>query len=375
MHAWVALGILMWSQSAPAEKDCKELVQKMEASVMEDDGTWLDAALDKTLLCDRILKDLPADDKFKTSVRNSMKTAIKFGTEIAGAVQNAGATYKFLRIRTVNGQTRALFRLVHGDGGLNYHEFLLEKGADGQPHPTDVFIAVSGEWISESLRRQYLMLLSSQPGFLAKLAGKENEYAKALPKIKEMGLLNKQQKGAESLKIYDALPESVRGEKFVLLARYQAAALLGGPPLQEAIKAYRQKFPDDPSLPLLSFAPQLESKEFKAAMESIEKIDRAVGGDPFLECKRAEVHLESGAPDKAREAALKAIEREKTLNDGYWMMVTISLREKKFADTSTWLTRIEKELKIEIEDLTKIDVYAEYVKSPEHAAWKKSHEK
>ena len=40
-----------------------------------------------------------------------------------------------------------------------------------------------------------------------------------------------------------------------------------------------------------------------------------------------------------------------------------------------WLNEIEKNLGLEIGDLSTIDLYAEFVKSPEHAAWLKARKK
>ena len=51
----------------------------------------------------------------------------------------------------------------------------------------------------------------------------------------------------------------------------------------------------------------------------------------------------------------------------------MSLATKEYADTARLLTLIETKLGLRISDLTKLPTYAGFVKSPECAAWMKSH--
>ncbi|HLF91971.1 MAG TPA: hypothetical protein VJB14_00790, partial [Planctomycetota bacterium] len=190
----------------------EELAKKIEESVRAD-GAWLDKTFDLDALFARSLKDAPGDPKRKEGFARGVRKSFNLGRKTAQAAQ--GGSYRLLRIRTVDGKPRPLFRMI-SEGGLNYQEFLLEDS-----RIVDVYPYIQGEWMSETLRRLCTVALASDP------AGgglKDNEYMKNLPAIQKMTALQNGGKSAEALAVYAALPASLRKEKSLLLARYQMAS-------------------------------------------------------------------------------------------------------------------------------------------------------
>jgi hypothetical protein len=53
----------------------------------------------------------------------------------------------------------------------------------------------------------------------------------------------------------------------------------------------------------------------------------------------------------------------------HWFLVNRSLKRKDFRATAELLTKIQTELGIELNDLTELPAYAEFVQSPEYANW------
>jgi len=51
---------------------------------------------------------------------------------------DGGGTYRFLRIRDVGTERRALFRMVNADDGLNYHDLVLLKTSSGAVRAVDI---------------------------------------------------------------------------------------------------------------------------------------------------------------------------------------------------------------------------------------------
>jgi hypothetical protein len=49
--------------------------------------------------------------------------------------------------------------------------------------------------------------------------------------------------------------------------------------------------------------------------------------------------------------------------------VAVALREKNHQDTLAWLKKVVEQTGAEIQDLTELDDYAGFARSPEHAAW------
>jgi len=353
--------LLLACQATP-----EDLAKKIGDSVRAD-GAWLDQNFDLDLLFARSFKSEPGDPKRKDGFGRGIKKTFNLGKQTAQSVKDGGS-YTLLRIRTGDGKTRVLFRVLIGES-FNYHEYLLEPAPGGGFRIVDLYPYISGEWLSDTFRRAYLKMLASDPagGTL-----KDNEYMKNLDKINRMSAARDEGRPADVLKLFASLPPALQKDKSLLLMRCIAASDVGEKESLEAVEAMKKQHPGDPCLAIHSLAPYTAAKRFDAALEAVDAIEKATGGDAWLQVQRLEIHMAAGAPDKARAAGLKAIETEKTLETAWWSLVSIELREKKYAEAAQWLGRIEKELKIEVADLTKIEAYAGFVKSPEYAAWMKS---
>lgn len=356
----------------PAEAALREWGLGIEQSINKKDPSVLDRHLDADALLSTALKDVDAKPEFVAGFKKGAKRTYSIGQPLVDILKQAGdGSFKFLRIHSVEGKKRALFRLLSGDS-FNYQDLILETGADGSIKVVDVFNFVYGEKATETVRRMFLTFAASQPGVLGKLLGQENEWMKNISKITTMNAQVKEGKHAEVLKTFASMPESMRKEKALLILCCTSAAEVSEPEWFKAVDGLWKNFPGDPCLPFHSIGAFSRQKRFAEALKAVEDLDKVVGGDGFLQTQRAAIHLEAGAFDQARAAANKSIEIEKGLAGGYWFLVSISLKEKKFAETAAMLTRIEKELKLKFQDLTKVEDYAEFVKSPEYQEWLKT---
>jgi hypothetical protein len=364
-------GLLAAAQAS--DEACLEVAKKIERSMAEDQGAWVDRNFDVDALMARVMRDAPGDAAFKKGFEKGLRSKFNIGALTGKAVTESGS-YKFLRVRTANGRKSALFRVLI-DGSFNYHEYLLEVSPQGAVRPVDIYIYLSGEYLSQAFRRMYLGVVAGQPGLVGKLVGKENDYAKSIQQVASMGPLIKQGKAEQALNVYHGLPDSLKSEKSVLILRLQAGSEVSPKESMDALEAMRKAYPGDPSIPALSLDPLFLAKKYDEVIAAVDEVDQAVGGDPFLQSFRSTVYLEKGDSDKARAAAKKAVEQEKTLDMGYWAMVNVTIRTKNFKETVEWLHSIEKNLGVELGDLTDADLYAEFVKSTEYAAWMKGRKK
>ncbi|HVR85892.1 MAG TPA: hypothetical protein VMU54_16350 [Planctomycetota bacterium] len=351
------------------DKTATQFAQAIAAGFKSGDAAALDRAIDVDAMADRALVGMDAKEDWKRGFRKGVKETFSLGKAIAQSIQDKGS-YTFLRFRTVDGKRRAMFRLVAG-GSYNYHDCLVEPAADGF-RIVDIYIYTTGEWMSASLRRMALGALAQEPGTLGKLVGRENEYVKFLPQIQTMTALHNQGKNAEALKIYEGLPASVKKEKNALVVRIAVASAVSVPEWTKAVDDLKKAYPGDPCLAIQSIALLIVAKKFDEAAKGYEDLDQAIGGDAYLHCRKADVWFTKGDLAKARESAEKAVEIDPAYAEGYWIQVTIGLKEKRWTDVSAILTRIEKDLRLSISDLSRAKVYAEYVTTPEYEAWMKS---
>jgi hypothetical protein len=91
--------------------------------------------------------------------------------------------------------------------------------------------------------------------------------------------------------------------------------------------------------------------------------------DPYLNVLRAGIHYQAGDLAAAEVAARKALAEEPTLEDAYWQVATVSLDTKSYETTVEMLDLLQQRFGVELEDLTKVPEYADFVKSPEYRKW------
>lgn len=365
----MTLLLLLAALQAPSEEACLEFARGVEKATAARDPKGIDGALDLKALLDRTVEGVEGKQETIDGFRRGLSGGFSLGAATVKAVEASGH-YRFLRLRNVAGETRALFRLVT-DGSFNYHEYLLVAGQGGRARAVDLYVHLSGEWISGTFRRALVTALAAEPGALARLAGKENLFLKHLPTYTAFFKSVREGRFKEALALYDELPAELQGDKSVLVMRCTASNQVGPEEAAAAFKAFSKAHPKDPSLLLLSLGPSVHAGEHDRALKILDELGDAVGGDPYLLVQRAEVLVAAAKLKEAREAGLKAAEQDPKLPDAYWVLIGISLRAKDWPDTVRWLDAVESRLGIEIRDLRELPDYADFVKSTDYAAWAK----
>jgi hypothetical protein len=366
--------------AAPAEtpvtdEECRALAATIETAVQAGNRAAFSALID----WDEILKratvgiDVPEASRsgFIQGVKSSMEQEQGLVPQIVGTIKDGGS-YKFLRRGIRDGRKTILFRLVTSDSNVaNYHEFILGRRPDGKIRAVDAYILLSGELISQSVRRLYIPVAArTAHGLLDRLPGTERVFLKNVPQFERMTTEVRNGHPAEALKIYHQLPPEMKKDKGVLLIRLQAAQDVSDLEYSRAIDDFRATHPDLACVELLSIGYYLLKKDAPRALACIDRFEKALGGDPYLNVTRANIHAEANEYDAARTDARTAIAQDPTLQDAYWTLVTISLQEHQFADTVKLLNQLEDRFHVPLGDMTLLPVFAEFVQSPEYQTWK-----
>ena len=357
-------------RSPDAESARQLFAEPLVQAIFEGDVDGFNQLIDWDSILNKVTSGIEASPKFRQGfergIRETLSQKNGLAATLVRSVGNGGA-YVLLRTYEKDGVRRAIFRM-QTEQGINYHDYALELQGD-RVLATDLYVYLSAEEFSSTMRRLYLMAISQQPtGFLDRLTGKEAAFAKNAQKFKAMARFNRNGQFAQAVKIFNELPDSMRTEKPVLIIYLTATAQLGEKQYLEAFDLYRSHYPNDASLDLLSLDAYLSRKQYDKVLESIDRLEEAVQGDPFLDVMRAGVYHESGENDEAMKMVHRAIERQPDLQDAYWTAVEVTMDQKEFGETVKWLKRIENDLAIEIEwaTLGQLDYYAEFVKSPEY---------
>jgi tetratricopeptide (TPR) repeat protein len=366
------------TEGTPAsEAETKEFAAQVDAAAAAKDLAKLSTLLNLEDLLIRATSDLPIPAGQRASFDQQFRRAAQ-QNPIAGQVHKeleSEGTYKLLRVRTVDGRPRALFRLISSETGTNYHDFLLTRRPDGAVRIEDIYIVGTGEQLSQSMRRLLVPLVAEMNrGLLADLRGADKTFLNNGPKLQSFRTAVRDDRAKEAIAIYQSFPAELREHKVIVLLYMKAAMKAGNDEYLTALETFRRLFPTDPAVDLLSIDYFILKKQYDDALKGVERAYKAVGGDPSLRAIEANILAEAGRFKAARAAAERGIAEEPDLAEIYWSRLSVALKEKNHADTLAWLKKIVEKCRVEIGNLTKADDYAAFVKSPQHAEWLKWYE-
>jgi len=340
----------------------------IESSLSACDTALFESSVDFEALLLRGTADLGIPHELRAELVGGVARGFVLAEEICKAVQRSGS-YDLLKVRRVEGEPRALFRIV-SDSGFNYHELLLATTADGEVAIIDLYVLSLGEWVSQTARRGFLPFLAQlETGSLDRMDQGENLFVDNLSSILSMQQRYRQGDFEGAIEVFDSMPEELKKHRNILMTRFAIALEIGGEAYDAAMLDLKNNFPGDPGLDLVLVDYYFNEGRFDRALEIVDRIDRWVGGDPYLDFMRASVLYADGKPAAARTAARRAIEREPGMEDPYWTLVSISLDEADFVETARLLGEIEGTLGIAIGDLSTIPEYSSFLESEAYGTW------
>lgn len=377
----IALIVLLFSQvvvaqqKLPNQAEVVALARQLEVAINKGDVASAQDTLDVDALLDRVMAGVSAPVAFAAAFRSATHRNLSLMPDVIKTAK--GGTYRFLRVRQINGQTRVLYRLLDAGGGVNYHDWIVVTDARGRVRFQDVYFALTGEDLSQSFRRVYIIsAVQGNPTFLDKLTGADKQYAANLSTVFQMGRDVQGGNYSAALTSYQSLPQDLRENKSIMMMRLAAVSKLQDRQPQEynaAMSDFRRLFPHDACLDLVCLDQLVEAGAYAEARRSIDRIEAFTGQDAYLDALRANMYrLQGGSANisAAQREFDKAIAAEPTLHEPYWGLVNLSLQNKDFDRTAELLDRIQRELHVGIADLEKLPTYAEFVKSDAYRKWK-----
>jgi hypothetical protein len=354
-----------------AMETCRAFCEYLEESLNDGDGSDLDEAIELDVILETATRGIDAPNDFKAGFTDSVRDSFKLGVEIASKIEQGGSI-KLLRMREQGGQPRALFRFLHS-GGVNYQELYLTPGSDGSIRVSDVFVYLSGETLAETFRRFYVQALALAGDDLLKaITDADQRLAEKLFSVKHLGEALQSGDAKKALAAYAEMPERLKKERIVQVLRLQACQQLEPDEYVKAIDEALALFPGDATFDLNALDAYFLKKRFDEYLSALDRLDRRLGGDPWLEVLRGIAHRERGDRNEAKVSFEAAVRDEPTLEAAHWGLVNLSLEEKDHQATAKLLERLENELGVEIrKDLHGVPEYAEFVQSDEYREWSK----
>lgn len=368
----LAFAIAVHSFQAPpasdiSEKDALEFARLIEKDHAEARPKALDDLIEIEALLDSQSADLELTPKEKADFLAGYREG-SIGQSIGSA---SGFALHYLRTRRVEGRTLLRFRL--SSTGVTYLDFELRRTPSGLKI-ADLFVFANGEWLRGSVRRALMAVAAADPKRRGKMPEWATDWVKNLASMQEFMQEGRTGDAAKALALFNRFPDSIKKDRMIQTIRITAAARVGDAEYLKATAEYLRLFPDDGYRDIPCLDALILRKDYPKALESIDRIDRLVEGDPMLDLIRGRIHLQQGKTAPAREAGERAFKALASLADPHWFLIEVCLLEKKFEETVARLKAVEKAFGLEIQfaAIESEPAYAEFAKSPAYLEWKKS---
>lgn len=294
--------------------------------------------------------------------------------KITSGIEN-GNSYQLMRVVRSEGKHRAVFR-ISGPEGLNYHVMDLTKNERGAIVGCDIFMALSDEHLSMTIRKMLLPGLENYPLVAKELARPDGEYVRDFEKIRPITAAIEAENFQEVLAQCEMLPPAMQKTKLVMVLRINSAARIGDlDKFNAATEEFRRERPNEITPDLLGLAVYAATNQPDAMLNAIDRIDQYVGGDPYLDVPRAQAAVAKHDLNTAEKLLLKAAASPITPPEVHEELVGLSLQRKEFDKTLTHLLELERRLGIRLPDVKEFPEYAEFVKTEQYQEWLKRERK
>jgi hypothetical protein len=175
---------------------------------------------------------------------------------------------------------------------------------------------------------------------------------------------------AATEKAYAALPPDMQADRTVIMLRLQGLMAGDVAAYLRVLDQAVQKYGDGIVGPFVLFDQYFTQDRHDAALAVIDRLDKQVA-DPYLDFYRALAHKQKGDAAAAKKLLDRVIAAAPELGDAYQRRIGLALADRDFPLVVRLIAAAEQRARLtfDAEKMKTVDVYAEFVKSPEYAKW------
>ncbi|MBL4635421.1 MAG: hypothetical protein JKY56_16290 [Kofleriaceae bacterium] len=300
----------------PSAEEAETYGKKLEGALNACDLNIMGQLLDLGAMASEGIRTSKIPKKQQASALQTLITTMN-GEILAQLCSKGeeGGLARFLRVRERQGTTTALVRLTSSEG-INYIEVSIGKRKDDVVVGNDIYMFLTGSSMVETLRTIFNALIQTGEATTSKFQ-----------RVSEL-LTSNPAAGVQSAQ---SLPAKIRDTKIVQIAIVQAASNLDEKIYTDSIANYQRLFPNDPSVDLVSIDGLFLNKKYDQAIAAIDRLEKGVGGDPYLNQMRAGILIEQGTDTKRAVALAKlAVAAEPGDEDCQVILLSAEVADENF---------------------------------------------
>lgn len=335
---FLGLATLAQGQLSETDEIISQMGYKLDSTLNVGSLDYIDEIYPMDNLFKKVIRDDDGDEKIKdfnagfTSSLNS-----PFGRKIIELIQNGGS-YDFVNYFEYDrGDYGILFRF-YMDGAINYHEYYLTKNKDNEFFVDDVYIYITGEFFSETLRNLYNAAL-----------GNDETAFEDILKLKEVKTLMAEQKLEEAKAIFKTIHGDLKNNKVVKLLELQLVSDDNDEYLR-VMEEYARLFPKDASLFLVTIDKFFLDENYGKVLEMVDSL-YSYTNDDFLDLYRGSCYLMEENEEKTLFHFERLISNYPNYAEGYDVLLNIYEGKKEYEKSVNLLDSL-----IDVFQITKKDL-------------------
>ncbi len=364
----------LYSQVIPPDSLIEEVVYTIQNSIDAQNPDPINELFDYDLFKERIFAGLDVDESKQEEFMTGMKKGFDWGQELVNAIKLEGH-YTAKSYTSGSDTISAFYRMVSG-GGINYHEY--EIYYDGEFHIFDVYVFLTGQYISEAMRQVVEPLMLQDDSFMgrlsdlgSKLFGDKKKY---MNDLKQFPLIKKALAEKDYQKVHDLykdLGEKARAMKSMQLQHLLALQHIDTALMTEYIDIYKKDFPDDVSIDLIMIDYYFTLGEYDKALESVENLEYWAEDDGYLQYLKSNIYSVKGDAENFAKFGNLSIEWEPWLSEPYFTMIEYQLKQKNFTEVINLMKKLRYHCSLEYseESMSGFELFSDFLKSKEYKDW------
>ncbi len=362
--------LVVSATAVAAQEDVAALGRSLAKALNERSVDAFMRQVDTDAVSRILLKDLGLAAKDADALRRQLPLSVRKNVEISMRAMEQGKGFaKFLRTGTQESKAYALVRLDMGEG-VDYVKYFVAPSRAVE----DWYVYTSAALFSASARFNLATILKND-SLLYSLFGISSVTQIDIKPFTELRKHLVAGNYAEAYRALEGFPEGYRKSRQWAVMRVTYGGQSGDERYRAALRHLAVNFGGDADLQLILIDHYFFEKQYDQALAGVAALEQAVGGeDASTSSLRGNLLTTMKRHGDATKACRRAMALEPGFKQGYWCLVSVGLDRKDGKLTVEGLTAYEKafEVRFEPDQLAKQDIYKEFARTPEFAAWAKA---
>lgn len=323
------------------------LTQRLVTALSQSDYSSAHALFNMNALADKTADKTGMEGKQKKELVRGLLSSLN---QTAWMQQSLAAepnmVYRQLSTIQVHNGERGVLRMDYDSGAHNFIELIAEKNTAGTLQITDVFIASSGQLISDTMADSINLMMGSNKSFFAKVLDNYQGKEDALKIVSTFLDLRRNGQYAEAYAAWKAMPEDLRNSEVMVNSALQISQNLNEQAYDDTLRLFASLYANKPKYQFMLIDYYVLQEQYEHGLTAIDSLERRYGEDAALSNLRANLYYGLKQYPQANAAAEHALTLEPDFTDGYFTLIGISIAREDYKETVALYKRFENDFGI-----------------------------